>query len=163
MCRTPAVDGGTQGSANVLLAYELGELARPVLPGKSGVVHPPQAMVEVGGSKGDAESRCQPQAVRGDAPALTAAAFAALTGFTRSRPTGLGRTEARFAEGRDQLRLPRASGIFPVKSMSNVVHRRFATWLQTHADRIEAELPTHRGMLIDPRSCRTAHQLLLVS
>ncbi len=42
MCDTPALYGGAKRSANVPLAYELGELARSVLPGKGGVVHEPK-------------------------------------------------------------------------------------------------------------------------
>jgi hypothetical protein len=39
VCDTPGLYGGAKRSAHVPLAYELGELARSVLPGKGGVVH----------------------------------------------------------------------------------------------------------------------------
>lgn len=63
----------------------------------------------------------KPQADRGDAPALTAAAFAALTGFTRSRPTGLGRRQARPRDKPNQHRGDRSER--PVKRLRRRTRR----------------------------------------
>ena len=154
MSNPATLHGRPDRGTDVLLAYKLGELARSVLSGECGVVHRPQGTIAGNGSK-DGASPCDqsktPQAVRGDAPALTAAAFAALTGFTRSRPTGLGRKEARAGEKPNQLRVSGSSnrawsGVLAEERVSDVIDGGLASLFEPYRHRVEAKLNAQSGM-----------------
>ena len=120
-------------------------------------------------SGGTVESEEKPQADRGDLYTLTAATFTVLTGFTRSSPTGLGRSEGigrplvgqRVPARSTPVEFGTASGAVGVECTRDIPDPRSSVLRPGDSNQVESKRATRSRIRSHPGGGRPAYVLPL--